>query len=129
MKSNLSKVFASVAIFAVALSLVSFISFNKGWDVPAADKAVKNPVKADAPSIGEGKNMYMKTCKMCHGEKGTGVGKMAGTSNFTSKEFKALTDGAIYYMINTGQGKMPAYKSKIKADNDRWNLVNYLRTL
>jgi len=129
MKLSISKLFASVTMFAVAMCLVSFVSFNTGWDVPAADKAIKNPVKADAASLLEGKNMYNKSCKMCHGEKGTGVGKMAGTSNFTSKEFKALTDGTIYYMVNTGQGKMPAYKNKIKADNDRWNLVNYMRSL
>ena len=66
---------------------------------------------------------------MCHGETGVGVGSMAKPSNFTSKEFKAQTDGAIFYKINTGFGKMPSYKSKIAADNDKWNLVNYLRTL
>jgi mono/diheme cytochrome c family protein len=129
MKLSISKIFASVTIFTVALCLVSFVSFNAGWDVPAADKAIKNPVKADATSIGEGKTLYTKTCKSCHGEKGIGVGKMAEPSNFTAKEFKAQSDGAIYFKINTGHGKMPAYKSKIKADNDRWNLVNYLRTL
>ncbi len=126
--TNLKKMAASISMFAVIICLFSFINVNK-WDAPAADAAVKNPVKADAVSIAAGKAEFTKTCKMCHGATGVGVGKMAEPSNFTSKEFKAQTDGAIFYKINTGLGKMPKYKAKIKADNDRWNLVNYLRTL
>ena len=124
-KSNFKAIVASLSMFAIVLCLFSFV--NRGWDVPATDKAIKNPVKADAASIAAGKAEYTKTCKMCHGEKGDS--KAGAPSNFTSKEFKAQSDGAIYYKINTGFGKMPKYKAKIKADNDRWNLVNYLRTL
>jgi cytochrome c5 len=125
-KSIFRNVAASVALLAVAFC---FMAFEMGWVVPAADAAVKNPVKSSPTSIAAGKDLYVKTCKMCHGDKGTGVGKMADPANFSSKEFKAETDGAIYYKINTGFGKMPGYKTKIKTDNDRWNLVNYLRTL
>jgi cytochrome c5 len=125
-KLNLKNIVASISIMMVAFVLVSF---EMGWVVPAADAAVKNPVKSTPASIAAGKALYVKDCKMCHGEKGVGVGKMAGTANFTLPEFKSQTDGAIYYKINTGFGKMPAYKTKIAADNDRWNLVNFLRTL
>ncbi|MFZ4400575.1 MAG: c-type cytochrome [Bacteroidales bacterium] len=127
-KSNLKKIVASVSMFAIVICLVSFINVTK-WDVPAADAGIKNPVKADAASIAAGKTEFTKSCKSCHGATGVGVGKMADPSNFTTKEFKAQSDGAIYFKISTGHGKMPAYKSKIKADNDRWNLVNYMRTL
>ena len=123
---NLKNVVASVTVLAVAFCLVSF---EMGWVVPAADAAVKNPVKTSPTSVAAGKAEYTKSCKMCHGATGVGVGAMAKPSNFTSKDFKGQTDGAIFYKISTGFGKMPAYKTKIKADNDRWNLVNYLRTL
>jgi cytochrome c5 len=123
---NLKNVIASVTVLAVAFCLVSF---EMGWVVPAADAAVKNPVKSTPASISAGKVVYLKTCKMCHGATGVGVGKMADPANFTSKEFKAQTDGAIFYKINVGYQKMPGYKAKIKEDNERWNLVNYLRTL
>jgi cytochrome c5 len=125
-KMKLRNLVASISILAVAFV---FVSFTMGWVVPASDAAVKNPVKSSPTSIAAGKTIYTKTCKMCHGETGVGVGSMAKPSNFTTKEFKAQTDGAIYYKINTGFGKMPGYKTKIAADNDRWNLVNYLRTL
>ncbi len=122
---NLKNVVASVTVLAVAFCLVSF---EMGWVVPAADAAVKNPVKTSPTSVAAGKAEYTKTCKMCHGATGTG-GSMAGTSNFTSKEFKAETDGAIFYKINSGFGKMPSYKTKIADANAKWNLVNYMRTL
>jgi len=127
--SSLKKVVASISVFAIVFCLVSFVSQQKAWVVPATDAAIKNPVKAETASIDAGKALYTKSCKMCHGATGVGVGKMAEPSNFTTKEFKAQSDGAIFFKINTGLGKMPAYKAKIKEDNDRWNLVNYLRTL
>ena len=124
-KSNFKAIVASISMFAIVLCLFSFV--NRGWDVPATDKAIKNPVKADAASIAAGKTEYTKTCKMCHGEKGDS--KAATPSNFTSKEFKAKSDGAIFFEINKGMGKMPSYKTKIKEDNAKWNLVNYLKSL
>ena len=40
---------------------------------------------------------------------------------------KALTDGHIFTTISQGRGRMPSYK-RIPAD-DRWDIVNYVRTL
>jgi mono/diheme cytochrome c family protein len=128
-KANLKKAIATTSMFIIVFSLVSFISIQKGWVVPAADAGIKNPVKSDAASISLGKELFTKHCKMCHGEKGTGVGKMAEPSNFTTKEFKAQTDGAIFYKINKGFGKMPAYATKIADEKNRWSIVNYLKTM
>ena len=122
---SLKMIVAVALVLAVSFSLVSF---EMGWVVPAADAAVKNPVKTTAVSVAAGKTEYTKTCKMCHGEKGKG-GSLAGTSDFTSAAFKAETDGTIFYKINAGLGKMPSYKTKISDANAKWNLVNYLRTL
>ncbi|NVO02154.1 MAG: cytochrome c [Bacteroidetes bacterium] len=128
MKIKFFKVGIALMLF---FSLVCFMSFELigGWNIPPSAAAKKNPVKSDASSKANGKAEYLKSCKMCHGAAGTGNGKMAGGSNLTSKEFKGLSDGAIFYQINTGKGRMPSYKSKITADNSKWNLVNYLRTL
>ena len=72
-KINVKNVATSLSMFAIAFFLVSFVSVKMGWVVPAADAAVKNPVKADAVSIAAGKTEYTKTCKMCHGATGVGV--------------------------------------------------------
>ena len=52
--TNLKKLAASIAMFTVIICLFSFINVAK-WDAPAADAAVKNPVKSDATSIAAGK--------------------------------------------------------------------------
>jgi mono/diheme cytochrome c family protein len=113
------------------LLMMCFMSFELigGWNIPPSAATKKNPIKSDASSKAAGKVAYTKLCKMCHGLTGAGNGKMAGGSNLTSKAFKALSDGAIFYQINTGLGKMPSYKTKISSDKTKWSIVNYLRTL
>jgi mono/diheme cytochrome c family protein len=56
-------------------------------------------------------------------------GKKLATANLASAEFKAQSDGTIFYKTTNGKGGMPAYKTKITDDEDRWNLVNYMRSL
>ena len=44
---------------------------GKEWKVPAADASKKSTVKADdAAAIGEGKTIWGRDCKSCHGVKG-----------------------------------------------------------
>ena len=121
------KMFVAIAI-VVAVSF-SLVSFEMGWVVPAADAAIRNPVTTSAASVAAGKTEYTAKCKMCHGATGVGVGTMAKPSNFTLPAFKAQTDGAIFYKINSGFDKMPSYKTKIADAKTKWNIVNYLRTL
>ena len=128
MKTKLKRNGIASTFIVLAVFLMSFIIIG-GWKIPATDAAKKNPVKSDANSKAAGKAEYTKSCKMCHGITGTGNGKMAGGSNFTAKTFKGLSDGAIFYQINTGLGKMPSYKTKIPTDKGKWDLVNYLRSL
>lgn len=108
---------------------------TKAWTVPAADKAVKAPVKlTDQSVIDNGKEMWAKHCKSCHGAKGLGDGPKAAalTTNMpslTDAAFKSQTDGEIYYKTNKGRNEMPAYEKKIPEANDRWALVAYMRFL
>ncbi len=104
------------------------------WVAPADAKTVKNPSAGSAESIATGKDLYAKSCKSCHGVKGLGDGPKAATldvscNDFTTKEFKAQTDGEIFYKLSNGKDKMPAYKKSIPSDSDRWALVNYIKTL
>jgi len=105
------------------------------WETPAKFKTMKNPVKTtDAEAIANGKALYAKHCKSCHGSKGLGDGPKAATlktstGDFSSKEFQAYTDGEIFYKVTTGRDEMPAYDKKIPDEADRWALVNFMRTL
>jgi len=108
---------------------------TKGWTVPAADKAMKAPVKmTDQSVIDNGKELWAKHCKSCHGAKGLGDGPKAAAlktkiPSFADAAFKAQTDGEIFYKTSKGLNEMPAYDKKLPEANDRWGLVAYMRFL
>jgi mono/diheme cytochrome c family protein len=102
---------------------------GKEWKVPAADAAKKSP-KVDAA---EGKEIWGKECKSCHGVKGLGDGSKAekidiSCGDFSSKEFQSLTDGEIFYKTKVGRKPMPSYKEKL-SDTEIWQVVAYMRTM
>ena len=45
------------------------------------------------------------------------------------KEFQSQTDGELFYKTTEGRDEMPSFKKTIKDDEDRWLIVNYMRTL
>lgn len=107
----------------------------KGKPWPATDAAMKmkNPVKADAASIGEGKELFAQHCKSCHGAKGKGDGAKAekidiSCGDFTSAEFAKASDGELFWKTTEGRKPMPSFKEKL-SDNERWSIVNFMRTL
>jgi mono/diheme cytochrome c family protein len=107
----------------------------KPWPVPDKDKAVKPTSKlTDASVIANGKDLWAKHCKSCHGAKGIGDGPKAATlktpaGDFSTAAFQASTDGEIYYRLSKGREEMPAYEKKLPDAGDRWSLVAFMRTL
>ncbi|MBK5270559.1 MAG: c-type cytochrome [Bacteroidia bacterium] len=118
-------------------SLVSgFKSFpdKKPWPVPDNYKTMKNPVAPNSESISTGKSLYATHCKSCHGTKGLGDGSKAAQlktepGDFSKGDFQAQSDGAIYYKSTEGREDMPSFKKKIPDNDDRWSVVNFMRTL
>lgn len=122
----------------LAIGLSSFaLSQSDKWVAPESAKNVKNPTdKANPDNLDVGKSLYTKYCKSCHGKEGYGDGPKAkeleGKDNmgdFSTDEFQKQTDGSLFYKITKGKDDMPAFSKKIKDDEDRWLIVNYLRTL
>jgi mono/diheme cytochrome c family protein len=102
------------------------------WPAPAAAISVKNPVKADAVSIKDGKELYIKNCKSCHGDAGKGDGTKAknldiSCSDFSLAEFKKVSDGEVYWKMTEGRKPMPSFSKKL-TDAERWSILNYIRT-
>lgn len=106
---------------------------KKVFKAPASADDNKNPVAADAASLAEGKKIYVTYCVACHGDKGKGDGVAAAglqkpPADHTSAAIQAQTDGAIFWKITYGNNPMPAYE-KMLTPTQRWQLVNYIRTL
>ena len=93
-----------------------------------------NPVKADQASLARGKELYNINCAVCHGSDGKGDGPMAShlqnkPYDLTSFPIHSFTDGGVFFIISTGvPGKMPALNGNLTV-LDRWDVVNYMRTL
>ena len=122
------------AIGVISFVLFSFSSFIQDeWKVPEKYVNMKNPTEPDVDkSIG--KSLYSKHCKSCHGKEGYGDGSKADEvegdlGDFSSEEFQAQTDGELFYKTTFGRDDMPEYTKKMPDDEDRWLVVNYMRTL
>lgn len=104
------------------------------WQVPDKYQKMKNPTTADAASINVGKMLWGKYCKSCHGNIGKGDGPKAAQlkthpGDFTTVDFKKQADGVLYYRAIIGRDEMPNFESKITEEDDRWALINYIKTL
>lgn len=128
------------AIFTFATMLLTISSQTnaqdkpkgKPWPAPENVVKMKNPVKSDDASIKEGKDLYAQHCKSCHGAKGLGDGTKAAKidiscGDFSSAETAKASDGELYWKTTDGRKPMPSFKEKL-SDNERWSIVNYMRT-
>ena len=103
------------------------------WISPAADAAKKNPIAPTHDSIAAGQKIYSKTCAMCHGNAGDADGPAVIELNIhpaklSDPQLATESDGSLFWKITTGKKPMPAYGKRL-SETDRWNLVNYVRTL
>jgi mono/diheme cytochrome c family protein len=131
----------SLTVVAVAATLVAgagtMAAWAQGeWKAPADAKNVKNPradKKADKKEMAEAKKIAETNCASCHGPEGKGNGPAAAAlpppkpADWTSAKVAAETDGEIFWKISNGRGAMPPWKHL--PEKDRWDLVNYIRTL
>jgi mono/diheme cytochrome c family protein len=127
-------------LLAVLLVVTMFSSLMMGddsssppWVAPARAARKKNPIAPDAGSIAAGKAIYMTQCLKCHGDAGKGDGPSAKDLNPRPKDLSdpnvaSQTDGALFWKITTGRKPMPTFEQLISED-DRWNVINYVRTL
>jgi len=75
----------------------------------------------------------MQRCAKCHGETGKGDGPDAidlklTPAKFTGSSIHNESDGALFWKITVGRKGMPDFGKRLRP-NDRWNVINYLRTL
>ncbi len=101
------------------------------------------PVSAAPGDVENGEKIYMKRCVWCHGEEGEGDGPAGDLlvpppRDFTSGLYKIKStpfdedfpnDVDLFRMITDGMPgtDMPGWKDIIKDEQDRWDLVAYIK--
>jgi mono/diheme cytochrome c family protein len=123
----------SVAVFLTTLLGLALVAAGEKWTAPAAEAQKKNPVPVNDSSIAAGQKIYLKRCAECHGKTGNGDGPNAADlgihpAKLSDPTIQAETDGALFWKIKVGKKPMPSYATRL-SPTDRWNAVNYLRTL
>lgn len=126
-----------LTISAIATLIFSFVAFtipqDDKWEVPEKYKKMENKY-AGEDEDGIGEELYAQHCKSCHGREGYGDGTKAKEldtemRDITAEEVQSQTDGELYYKALIGRDEMPNFEKKIKDDEDRWMIINYLRSL
>ncbi len=103
------------------------------WEAPAESKQLENPVKTDGNTVERGKRLFQEHCVPCHGDTGSGDGKMAKAlgykpANLTLEGVNQQTDGEMFWKISKGREPMPNWERQLN-QRERWDLVSYIRTL
>jgi len=132
-RQGLAAASAVVLVAGVCLSSGRSEEDSAKWNVPTREAERKNPVPADEKSAAAGKAVYAKNCVLCHGPAGKGDGPKGRDlqpqpTDLTSSQVTAQSEGALYWKITTGRRPMPSFRKEL-SDEDRWHLVNYIRSL
>ena len=125
-------------LFFIAAFLACNLIFSRSfgqttWVAPKEANNVKNPLAGNAGVLADAKTLYTANCGPCHGDKGKGDGPAAPGLNpkpadHTSAAVQSETDGSLFWKLSEGRNPMPGYK-KIFSDQQRWELITYIRTL
>ena len=129
---------SEVAILIIVLGCLFGTPFlghaqQEEWVVPQEETLVENPLSGDEEAWMKGQKLFKKICWTCHGISGEGDGPASlnlnpKPKNLTDPELQKQTDGALFWKMSNGRGAMAPYKMSL-TETQRWQLVNYIRTL
>ena len=139
-----------VSTFPLGASLIMAIALGAACSLPEpplsdngipaqyVDKHMPEDWWGDASIIEEGGQIYLGkqaanvNCSKCHGMTGNGTGPSAHGFSTNPRQLwawhnaDASADPYLYWFITNGRGDMPPW-GVILSDNQRWDLVNYVR--
>lgn len=96
-------------------------------------RRLAHPTTPPGPEARSGEVVFETYCRPCHGDAGAGDGPVTRSGfavlSLLSDQARRLPDGTIYSIIRYGRGLMPRYGDKIVRPDERWAVVDYVRTL
>jgi glucose/arabinose dehydrogenase/mono/diheme cytochrome c family protein len=94
-------------------------------DAPASAAALNNPYRGEAAAEA-GRELYAAHCAECHGANGQGSGEVPTLARSATQ---TAADGELFWFITTGSPAdgMPAWSAL--PEQQRWQIVSYLKTL
>ena len=136
MKRKSSLLIAALVVSGWAIA-ATLAQDSKGggeeWVAPARAAKKKNPIEVNEASLARGKTVWVKECASCHGDKGKGDGPAVKDlekkpEDLTLPKTLNQTDGALFWKLTEGRKPMASYE-KTLSEEDRWHVLNYMRTL
>lgn len=109
-------------------------------DPPGEYAGLTNPLDLTVDVLDEGKAIFIRECRVCHGDAGTGHGPYRtglqplppdfSDGSYGTLQDPSYTDADYFWRISEGLpwSAMPSWKLRYDAD-DRWKLVHYLRAI
>lgn len=126
---NSSKINLRIAIILL-LSVMYVLAGAQGWDIPADKKARNSYIKFNEATAREGEAIYTKNCMSCHGNPGKNNSMKSlkpVPPDLSTAKTQQLTDGELFYILNTGRGLMPSFKN-VLPEEERWKAIAYIRS-
>jgi len=103
--------------------------------IPFEAENVRNPIPVNSDTLATGRQIYMQSCALCHGDNGHGQTTLGRAMyppamDLTSPHVQHWDDGEMYWIIQNGARMtgMPSWKGTISSENT-WKLVHYIRQL
>jgi mono/diheme cytochrome c family protein len=134
-KSNSAIKLVFVLLIALALgATVLMLRQDQGdWTPPPEARLQKNPVQVNESTVAGGEALYKARCTNCHADNGDGKGEESSRyspapADLTDPRVRSETDGELFWKITKGRRPMPSFQNKL-SDEERWEVVIYLRTL
>ncbi len=129
----------TTAIISLAFAASSWAACPQPRKTKAAPSNMASKDMTAKANLANGKKLYNKSakplaCKMCHGDKGDGMGKLGkalkpNPRNFACAEtMKDVSAGQMFWIVKNGSpGTGMAAHGKTLKDKEIWDVVKYIR--
>ncbi|HMC96952.1 MAG TPA: cytochrome c [Flavobacteriales bacterium] len=107
---------------------------NTPEDYERAGLELHSPIPMTEVTVEQGKVIFNKFCKHCHGEKGEGDGTVIANGNYPpppsyTGALKDLPEGKIFHSVTYGKNvAMGSHASQLNQE-ERWLVVQYVKYL